>query len=159
MDESNISLVDLSPQPTAAIRYQASMDKMGEGMGEVFGKLMQYLQTHNLQPAGMPYSTYPAMEPDEQGNWQVISGIPVTGPIQPEGDIMSFELPGGRAATITHIGPYEKLEQSYRTLGQWVEEHELTPAGAMWEVYLTDPSSEPDQAKWRTDIFFPVKAQ
>lgn len=155
----DIKLVELSPQPAAAIRYMANMSKMGEGMGEVFGKLMQYLQSHRIQPAGMPFSTYPAMEPDEQGNWQIISGFPVAEPIQPEGDIMSFDLQGGRAAAPTHVGPYETLEQSYRDLSQWIEEHDLTPAGAMWETYLTDPNAEPDQSKWRTAIYCPVKDQ
>ena len=32
----------------------------------------------------------------------------------------------------------------------------LEGAGAPWEVYVTDPATEPDQAKWRTEIFFPV---
>jgi AraC family transcriptional regulator len=33
----------------------------------------------------------------------------------------------------------------------------LEPAGAPWEVYVTDPGAEPDPSKWRTDIFFPVR--
>lgn len=33
----------------------------------------------------------------------------------------------------------------------------LEAAGAPWEVYVTDPGAEPDQSKWRTDIFFPLR--
>jgi hypothetical protein len=26
----------------------------------------------------------------------------------------------------------------------------------MWEVYLTDPGTEPDTSKWRTEVFVPL---
>jgi AraC family transcriptional regulator len=35
-------------------------------------------------------------------------------------------------------------------------EHSLTPSDEMWEVYLSDPQTEPDPATWRTQIFWPV---
>jgi hypothetical protein len=31
----------------------------------------------------------------------------------------------------------------------------MAPAGPMWEMYLTDPATEPDPAKWRIDIYYP----
>jgi effector-binding domain-containing protein len=30
------------------------------------------------------------------------------------------------------------------------------PASTMWEVYLTDPEEEPDPARWRTEVYWPV---
>ena len=38
-----------------------------------------------------------------------------------------------------------------------MESEGLEGAGAPWEVYVTDPGAEPDQSKWRTEIFFPVR--
>ena len=35
----------------------------------------------------------------------------------------------------------------------WVDEQGLTPAGPMWEVYVTDPTPEMDPASLRTDLF------
>ena len=33
----------------------------------------------------------------------------------------------------------------------------MQPMEGQWEIYWTDPGLEPDPAKWRTQIFFPVK--
>jgi effector-binding domain-containing protein len=38
-----------------------------------------------------------------------------------------------------------------------MKEKELTQNGASWEVYLTNPMTEKDTAKWETHIFIPVK--
>ena len=67
------------------------------------------------------------------------------------------ELPAGTVATVTHMGPYDTLPQTWASLAEWIGSQGLQPAGAPWEVYVTDPGAEPDQSKWRTDIFFPVR--
>ncbi|MYG02265.1 MAG: hypothetical protein F4173_08285 [Acidobacteriia bacterium] len=67
------------------------------------------------------------------------------------------ELPCGTMATVTHIGPYEGLPNTWAALTEWIRSQGLEAAGAPWEVYVTDPGAEPDQSKWRTDIFFPVR--
>ena len=55
------------------------------------------------------------------------------------------------------MGAYDSLPQTWSALTAWMSAHGLEPAGAPWEVYVTDPGAEPDTSKWRTDIFFPVR--
>ena len=31
-----------------------------------------------------------------------------------------------------------------------------TANGAPWEFYITDPTTEPDSSKWKTELFLPV---
>jgi effector-binding domain-containing protein len=64
-------------------------------------------------------------------------------------------LPGGRAVTVEHVGPYDTLERTYGELEAWVRDHGLTPAGAMWESYLSDPDDEPPE-RWRTLVTQPL---
>jgi len=40
---------------------------------------------------------------------------------------------------------------------KFIEENEKEINGASWEVYITDPMSEPDTSKWVTQIYYPVK--
>ncbi len=54
------------------------------------------------------------------------------------------------------IIPYENLPQTWSALTEWMGSQGLRPTGSPWEVYVTDPGAEPDQSKWRTDIFFPL---
>ena len=84
-------------------------------------------------------------------------GMPVASPIQGEGRIKAGQLPASRVATVIHMGPYEGLPGTWSALTQWISSQSLTPASPPWEVYVTDPGAEPDQSKWRTEIFFPVR--
>ena len=74
-----------------------------------------------------------------------------------ERSIQAGELPAGTAATVTHLGPYDNLRHTWEALTEWMKSQGLAGAGAPWEVYVTAPGAEPDQSKWRTDIFFPVR--
>ena len=78
-------------------------------------------------------------------------------PVEGTERVRPGELPAGQVATVTHMGPYEQLGQTWSALMKWMEEEGLQAAGAPWEVYVTDPGEEPDQSKWRTDIFFPIR--
>jgi effector-binding domain-containing protein len=44
------------------------------------------------------------------------------------------------------------MEPAYQALASWVSEHGGELAGDAWEVYLSDPSAQPDPATWRTEI-------
>lgn len=153
----DVRVVEVKPQHAVAVRYKASMDKMGEMMGQAIGQVMAFVGRNKMRPAGMPFSAYPQMEPDGAGNWEVVSGMPVQGEAEASGEMIDYDLPGGKVAVVTHMGPYDTLAQTYEAMMGWIYEHGLAPAGAMWEYYFTDPSREPDRSKWRTDIYCPVK--
>jgi hypothetical protein len=55
-------------------------------------------------------------------------------------------------------GPYEDVAKAYAACRAWLDDHGLEPAGPHWEVYRTDPSTEPDPARWRTDVVLPFRA-
>jgi effector-binding domain-containing protein len=38
---------------------------------------------------------------------------------------------------------------------EWVKREGIELAPAMWEMYLTDPSTAPP-SEWRTELFWPV---
>ena len=73
------------------------------------------------------------------------------------GRVVPGRLPGGRVASIVHIGPFDGLEQTYGLMHRWLAELGLQPTGPLWEVYWSDPEAEPDPATWRTEIFAPIE--
>ena len=154
--EDEVKIEDMKPQPAAVVEYETPVEEMGQQMGAVFAEVMTAVQRAGAQPAGMPFSMYLDMTPDERGNWHVVSGIPVSRPFEGAGRVKLGELPGGKVAVATHVGPYDRLHETYEKLDEWVREHKMKPAGPMWEIYMTDPMAEPDPAKWRTDIYYPV---
>ena len=145
---------EIEPQPILGVRASATMDKVGEVMGPLFGELYAYIQERGQTPAGMPFAIYHSMD----GNGVDLEcGMPVAAPMDGAGRIEASELPGGTVVTVTHMGPYDTLPQTWAALTAWMGEQGLQPAGAPWEVYVTDPVTETDQSKWRTQIFFPVR--
>ena len=144
---------EIEAQPILGVRASATMDKVGEVMGPLFGELYGYILQSGQTPSGMPFAIYHSMD----GNSVDLEcGMPVATPMEGAGRIEAGELPGGTVVTVVHRGPYDTLPQTWAALVEWMGAKELQPAGAPWEVYLTDPVTEPDQSKWRTEIFFPV---
>ena len=144
----------IEARPILAIRTSSTMDKLEEIMGSLFGEVYGYIQQRGQQPAGMPFSRYHSMDGDTV---DLECGMPVASAIEGEGRVQAGELPAGTVATVTHMGAYDNLPQTWSALTEWIGSQGLQPAGAPWEIYVTDPGAEPDQSKWRTDIFFPVR--
>jgi effector-binding domain-containing protein len=72
------------------------------------------------------------------------------------GSVQPGELPAGPVAVAMHVGPYEALPATYARLMAWIGEQGREPAGAIWEVYLTNPELEPDPTRWLTEVFIPI---
>ena len=152
--ELEFATTELVARNIVGIRGEASPADIGPSMGPLFAELAGYIQSAGQAPAGPPLAIYHAMKKDCV---EFECAIPVGGPIAGTDRIRAGELPECIAATVTHSGPYEGLPQTWSALTQWMAEKGLPGAGAPWEVYVTDPTKEPDSSKWRTEVFFPVR--
>ncbi|MEM7412324.1 MAG: MerR family transcriptional regulator [Myxococcota bacterium] len=74
-----------------------------------------------------------------------------------------WELPGGRFATVEHVGPYETLGLAHHALHAWAQERghpARTTSGSresteIWEFYRNDPADvSPEEL--RTDVALPL---
>ncbi len=147
---------ELEAQSIIGIRMSVEVEKIAEVMGQLFPEVFGYLQKHGHSPVGMPLTRYHCMD---GGTAELECALPVNAPIAGTDRIRCGELPSGTMATVTHMGPYHNLPVTWAALTAWMNSEGLEPAGVPWEVYVTDPGAEPDQSKWRTDIFFPVRSR
>ena len=143
----------LEAQPILGIRTKTTVDNFAQLMGPLFGEIFGYIQSQGQAPAGMPLAIYYSMDGKDV---DMECAIPVASPIAGKGRIKAGELPAGTMATVTHLGPYDKLPSAWAGLTEWMQSQGLEGAGAPWEVHVTDPGVERDPSKWRTGIFFPV---
>lgn len=67
-----------------------------------------------------------------------------------------MELPECKAATVWHVGAYEKLSETYKSLCLYIKKQGLTPGKLCYEEYHTNPETEPDKDKYRTQVFWSV---
>jgi effector-binding domain-containing protein len=102
----------------------------------------------------MPYSIYHKID----GNRiDLECGIPIGYEIEPQGQIRYGTMASTTYATADHVGSYENLEQTHRFIQHWIQENKFDLVGSPMEKYLTDPQQEPDESKWVTVIYYPVR--
>jgi effector-binding domain-containing protein len=146
-------IVELEPQEAIAVRGDVRIADLAAFFERAFHEAADAAVATGVEIVGPPFGFYPEMPTDTV---VVEAGFPVSAPVRTEGNAHRIVLPGGRAVQAVHIGPYDTMEQSYDQLQSWMAAHGLQPAVGMWECYLSDPEAEPDPARWRTRIVWPV---
>jgi len=149
----DIEIHELHPQETAVIRVNTSVAELPTAMGEALREVHEQMTAAGVDLAGPPFTRYPSLEPDTV---TAECGFPVMRPAPAAGRVTSARLPGGLAASIIHLGPYETLDQTYDQLQRSLDGSGMHASGPMWEVYWTDPGMEPNPERWRTEIIVPL---
>jgi effector-binding domain-containing protein len=142
-------IVELPQRQTAVVRIEGTTVEMPKLFGEAFALTAQAIQGARAQFAGEPFGRYFGF--GERVTAEV--GFPFTGTLQPTEPVYVSTLPGGRAVTTTHVGPYEELGVAWERAQAWMSEQGLTMAGPPWECYLTGPDHEGPHV---TEIFWPI---
>jgi len=154
MPTSEVSLKTLEPQPILYIRKEeVTPTELQTLFAECFPKLFGYAMEEGLAIAGNPMARYVKVG---LGSWTVDSVLPLSAPAEGEGEMAAGHLHGGKVATATHSGPYEKLPETYVIIEKWVKENGHTSLGGNWEWYVTDPGEHPDPEDWKTEVFWPL---
>ncbi len=145
---------EVAHQPTLVIRRTVPIEDLGKMLGQAFGSIAQYLGELGKRPTGPPYAAY---YNDDMQNLEVEAGFPVARELPGGDDVQAGEIPGGRAATCLHTGPYSEIEAAYTAISQWMEEQGYEPTGVVYEIYLNDPE-EISAEGLRTQILFPLRS-
>ena len=144
----------LEEQQTAAMYARLPAEAIGSWLPEVYEAVAAYLAKYGVGPVGLPYARFHRRD---DGQFEVEAGFPASTPVPGEGQVEPSELPGGDVAVAVYFGPYDAMGPAYEALAAWVRDSGATPVGDAWEVYFTDPVSEPDPARWRTEIVQPYR--
>jgi effector-binding domain-containing protein/uncharacterized membrane protein len=145
---SYISLAKtMSPQDSKAIEVE---------MGKMYTELYGALGKAKAQPAGKAFSMYPSYSEESM---EMICAVPVSEGTKLPAKYKIMKTEGGRAIKAVHNGPYDNLESTHEQLNKYIAFKNLEITGAPWEVYVVDPNTEKDPAKWITEVYYPVKGQ
>lgn len=141
-------------QPTAVCRSTLMLVDIGPWLGKVYGSVAGLLSAQQAGPAGPPFARYHLLS---DGRFEVEAGFPASRPVESSGDVQPSELPGGPVAVTVHTGSYDAMEPGYRALASWVTDNGGEATEDAWEVYFSDPTTQPDPATWRTEIVQPYR--
>ncbi|MDI6909876.1 GyrI-like domain-containing protein [Nocardioides sp.] len=127
-------------------------EDIGELMAASFGTVSRYLARIGVPIAG-PAVGYYTKQAD--GRFRVSAGFVVDEAFEGDGTVELTRLPAGRVISTVHIGPYERLTESYDTLQDYAARHHLVlDQESMWEEYLSGPEVDPEQV--HTRVTWPV---
>jgi effector-binding domain-containing protein len=152
-EAGSIEIHELHPREVATVRVAVPMAELPTAMGEAIGEIESRMAEAGVGIAGPPFARYLSFQP---ARIEADIGCPVLRPAPHVGRVFPGQLPGGRVASIVHVGPYETLEHTYEHLQRWLGDAGVQGTGPMWEVYWSDPGAEPDPSTWRTEILVPL---
>lgn len=138
------------------IKDSSSCDMVGDVLGEIFGEVDRHMKEKNIECVGFPYAMYLLWD-EEQNKFVVEAGFPVNGKPEVSGRIRLVSYPLMKTVAGSHFGAYESSYLSYENIEKYIGDHKLVQKGQPWEVYITDPETEPDMQKWETRIYYPVE--
>ncbi len=150
---SKIELRVLRSHHTASIRAEVSSNDLADAMGNIFRAVKDALASQGIVPEGAPFARYHSFG----DTIDLEAGVMVSSPIMPIGDVKPSQLPAGPAAIAVHAGSYETLGATYAAMQTWLDASPHHPNGGPWELYITDPSAEPDPSRWLTEVIFPLR--
>jgi effector-binding domain-containing protein len=145
--------IELEPRTIVGVHEVIPLNAMIEFFDRAFTGAFAELTNHGASPVGPPIALYHGAPTDTV---DVTAGFPVAQPWSQSSGIVAVSLPGGAAIETTHVGPYDTMTETYQQLTEWMKAQKLIPAVDMWEEYLVGPDTEPDPAKWRTRIVYPL---
>lgn len=152
-----ISLEEVASMPILAIRDSITVEEMEAFYGQSYGALMAFAQANQIMISGAPLSV--ALVWNEIGASLMEAALPITEMTEVsenEYAIYSRILEGGQMAVVSHYGPYDAIGKAYEALEAYMVAEGYIPAGAPFEVYVTDPSTEQDASKWETKVYWPL---
>ena len=146
-------LVRLPLRDTAVIVIETPVGGLPGAIAHCIPEVEGAMTRAGVALTGPPFVRYLEMGPEIRA----AIGFPVGTAIAPSGRIQPGRLPGGDAARIVHLGPYDTIAVTYERLQAWMAARRREPSGPFWEVYWTDPHTSPDPASWRTEVFAPLR--
>lgn len=140
------------------LKSTVKWDEIGDAMGSNYGEIITFMNANGLTQADAPLSIYADFAPGKDAI-TFVSAIPYTGEADIPDKFETGEYPDGSSFIVTHWGKYEHIGNAWSAGFSATRYNKLKINSklAPYEVYITDPMTEPDQGKWETKVVLPLK--
>jgi effector-binding domain-containing protein len=155
-------IVELPARPYVGIPATVTMETLGTVVPPLNQEVLAWLAARGAASTGPAFWKYNVI--DMARGLEVEAGSPVAEGLSGDGRVLAGVLPAGRYATVWHVGHPQTLMAATAALLDWASAKGLrwdtspSPAGERWgcrlEIYHSDPVTEPDMSKWRTQLAF-----
>jgi hypothetical protein len=139
------------------------MQEMDAVIPRLLGEVFAWLERRAVAPAGPPFMRLLVV--DMAALLEIELGVPVATPVPGDGRVAAGVLPAGPYATLVYTGVENGIAAN-AALQEWAARQGIvwqkwaTERGDGWgariEWFLSDPETEPDPAKWETELAYLV---
>lgn len=145
--------VDVAPTRACLVERECSGSEIPAASESGFNELISFMESNDIRPSGPPRAIYTAYGP---AGVRFTLAVPIgDAPESLVGDdaVRVARLDGGRTLRFKHVGPYDRLAQTYGAITEWLKAHGRMESDAdwekfmpMWEEYRDDPQRTPPAA-------------
>ena len=143
------------------IRSEAAADQLPVVLPSVFSRLWAWMEGRGVRSMGVPFVRYRTV--DRSGavaRFGFEVGFPAGAGVEGDEGVVAGQLPAGTYVVALYTGPYTGLREANAGVFDWARREGVSLQqsgdgvewGAWLEFCITDPSREPDPAKWQTEI-------
>lgn len=147
----------LPATPAAAITETVEAADASAWYRGAIGELTATLAAQHLDRAG-PAGGIFADELFAEDRGEATIFIPCTQTVRAIGRVAPLVVPPADLAIIAHAGSHKDIDRAYGALGAYVTKHALAVNGPLREYYVVGPTDTDDDARWRTEIGWPIFA-
>jgi len=139
----------------------------GKYLQPAWNEVYDWLKSRDIKPSGPAIIRY--LTTDMSKELDIDVGFAVDKAVKGDDHITADFLPAGRYATLLYTGPYKGsgIFKATVALLEWAKENKITwniskKEGVEWwngriEFYFSDPATEKDPTKFKTELAFLVK--
>jgi len=153
-------------QPYVALRMAVPIP-FGKYLQPAWDEVYEWMKSRGIQPSGPAIIRYLTTDMSKELDLDV--GFAIDKAVKGDQRITADYLPAGKYATLLYTGPYKGkgIFKATVALLEWAEENKVKwnvskKKGVEWwngraEFYFSDPATEKDPAKFKTELAFLVK--
>src|SRR5215467_12461441 len=104
----------------AAVRREVAAGAVGSAWGSALGQVWEFIRSQpGLWTNG--HNVFLYHHPTQPGAPILCDfGVEVTRTFETAGEVYASETPGGQAAVAVHRGPYNRMNEAYEAIGNWM---------------------------------------
>ena len=150
----SVSVQVVQPRTVAAVRREVEARSVGSAWRPAIDLVWEFLRGRpGLWTGGHNVFVY---HDSKRSNAPLSCefGVEVARAFESVGEVYATETPGGEAAVALYHGPYDRMNEAYDAISEWMRANGRESAGRVWEIY-GDPT--PDPADTETAIVYLLK--
>lgn len=154
--ELTVEVVDLPERRFVAIRETIDMADYSKHFEENMPKLQRALEENKVEITGMPCGLFFSWDETNQKT-DMAEAVPVAEAPDLGAPFSTIILPPGKAMLVEYYGHYSGIAAAHEAIDRYMAAQGTEMGWPVIEQYVTDPTQEPDTARWLSRVFYPVE--